>query len=881
MRRYIVATILLLALAGTAHAATPSAAPASERRTALVIGNSDYELISPLRNPVNDARAMARVLSDLGFEVIAKENLNRYEMRKVIRDFGRILGQGGVGLFYYAGHGVEVDGVNYLVPLEAPIKFEDDVEIEALDVNMVLGKMASAANRLNIVILDACRNNPFARSFRSTARGLAQIDAPSGTLIAYAARPGGVALDGDGENGLYTGALLDAMQVPGLRIEDVFKRVRVAVQDKSGAQQVPWESSSLTGDFYFNLNVSVTVEAPGAPATISQQETVFWQSIMDSSDPADFEVYLTEFPNGIYAGLARNRLNRLQESQTAAIIPPPEPSIQLEEMDATFVALKTSNVRAGPTTETERLGRLNRDDAVAVTGKVVGKNWYRIDFGGNEAFIFGNLIAEVDPAELTAWAAVSNSDDSADFDAFLGAFPNGNFKDRAATRRDALAQPVEPVSKALDHELAFWDTIKGSRNPGDYRAYLFQYPDGAFAELARVRIAEAERKEEERKAAVRRAAEEAARVEAEYQRLAAEEATRKEAKLATERKAAEKARRKSFSSITVVSWGGGYTASQKKAYGDTWGGRIRWESYNGGLGEVRKQVKSRNVQWDIVDVLPHEARVGCDEGLFEKLPRYKFEAAPDGTPMDRDIMVPVPNDCVVPQIFWSYLTFYDRAKFPGRKPKTIADFFDVRKFPGKRAIHSWPNGLIEMALIADGVDPRNVYGVMSTSSGINRAFAKLDTIKNYVVFWASGAKPLELVANGTVAMATGYNGRISVAILSEGASFVPIWDGQVLEEEWLVMIKGSKNYEAALDFLIHASAPEQQAAQAKWIPYGPMRKSALEIIANNEPWYNTGVNIMPFIPNRHEVMARSVNANPGWWARNGDRIAKRFVAWMQ
>ena len=186
MRRYIVATILLLALAGTAHAATPSAAPASERRTALVIGNSDYELISPLRNPVNDARAMARVLGDLGFDVIAKENLDQKEMKRAIRDFGRKLGQGGVGLFYYAGHGVEVDGVNYLVPLEAPIKFEDDVEIEAVDVNMVLRKMASAANRLNIAILDACRNNPYARSFRSTARGLAQIDAPSGTLIAYA-----------------------------------------------------------------------------------------------------------------------------------------------------------------------------------------------------------------------------------------------------------------------------------------------------------------------------------------------------------------------------------------------------------------------------------------------------------------------------------------------------------------------------------------------------------------------------------------------------------------------------------------------------------------------------------------------------------------------
>ena len=303
MRSYVVATILLLILAGTAHAATPSVAPASERRTALVIGNSDYKLISPLRNPVNDARAMARVLRDLGFEVIAKENLDRYEMRKVIRDFGRKLGQGGVGLFYYAGHGIEVGGENFMIPLNAPIQFEDDVDVEAVSVNLLLAKMASAANRLNIVILDACRNNPYARSFRSSASGLATMDAPSGTYIAYAAAPGRVAMDGEGNNGLYTGELLKALPLPGLKIEDTFKRVRVAVQDKSGAQQVPWESSSLTGDFYFNLNVSVTVEAPEASAlsdsaAATQQETVFWQSIQNSTDPAMFEAYLQRYPNG-------------------------------------------------------------------------------------------------------------------------------------------------------------------------------------------------------------------------------------------------------------------------------------------------------------------------------------------------------------------------------------------------------------------------------------------------------------------------------------------------------------------------------------------------------------------------------------------------------
>ncbi|HEX9771310.1 MAG TPA: extracellular solute-binding protein [Kiloniellales bacterium] len=333
--------------------------------------------------------------------------------------------------------------------------------------------------------------------------------------------------------------------------------------------------------------------------------------------------------------------------------------------------------------------------------------------------------------------------------------------------------------------------------------------------------------------------------------------------------------------ITVVSWGGAYSASQQKAYGDTWkGGNIHWENYNGGLGEVRAQVEAGNVAWDIVDVLPHEGRVGCDEGLFEELPRDKFIAAPDGTPMDEDIMVKVPNKCVVPQIFWSYMAFYDEKTFPNEKPTTIADFFDLEKFPGKRGIHTWPNALIEMALLADGVEVKDLYDVMSTDEGIDRAFAKLDTIKDDVVFWSAGAKPLELVKSGETSMALAYNGRVGAAILSEGESFVPIWDGQVIEEEWLVMVKGTKNYDEALDFLIHASAPEQQAGQAKWINYGPMRKSGLDIIAANEPWYNTGVNVMPHMPNREEVMARSVFANPDWWADNGAEVAERYTAWM-
>ncbi len=339
--------------------------------------------------------------------------------------------------------------------------------------------------------------------------------------------------------------------------------------------------------------------------------------------------------------------------------------------------------------------------------------------------------------------------------------------------------------------------------------------------------------------------------------------------------------------LTVTSWGGAYTASQQKAYGEPWekatGKKIHWENYNGGLGEVKTQVESGAVTWDIVDLLPSEVRTGCDEGLFVKVPADKLAPAPDGGSFDDDMMVPRPNECAIPQIWWSYMAFYDKKTWPENGPTTLADFYDLKKFEGKRGIHTWASANIEMALVADGVDPKGVYEVMDTEEGLDRAFAKLDTIKNDVVFWSAGSKPLELVKSGEVTMAYAYNGRVGAAILGEGATFVPIWDGQVLEEEWLAILKGTKNLETALDFVKFASAPEQQAGQAQYINYGPMRKSAFAIMEAGEPWFNAPdgkKNILEHMPNREEVMPRSVLANPDWWADNGDEVNERFKAWM-
>jgi len=222
---------------------------ASEQRTALVIGNSAYEN-GNLTNPVNDAGDMASALRRLGFEVILKKNIHHRDMEEAIEDFGNRLKRGGVGLFYYAGHGIQINGVNYLIPIGAKIKKESDVRFEAVDANRILDEMGYANNGLNIIILDACRDNPLARSFRSSNRGLAIISsAPEGSFISYATGPGQVAMDGEKKNSPYTAALLKYMNVPGLPIEQVFKNVRISLE---GLKQTPWELSSLKGEFYFS-----------------------------------------------------------------------------------------------------------------------------------------------------------------------------------------------------------------------------------------------------------------------------------------------------------------------------------------------------------------------------------------------------------------------------------------------------------------------------------------------------------------------------------------------------------------------------------------------------------------------------------------------------
>ena len=264
---------------------------APEKRSALVIGNASYAY-GTLKNPLNDARAVARALAAAGFEVTLLEDGTQAGMQRAIRRFADQIEQGGVGLFYYAGHGMQVKGRNFLVPVNAEIEREYEIEYGSVDVNLVLSMMDAAKNPLNIVVLDACRNNPFARSFRVSASGLAPMDAPVGTFIAFATAPGAIAGDGSGDNGVYTKHLLAHLGQPGLPIEQLFKQVRIGVIEETRGEQTPWESSSLRGEFAFH---------PGAPAGAAAAQLVA------EALKREREAYLKETEALIQAALERQR----------------------------------------------------------------------------------------------------------------------------------------------------------------------------------------------------------------------------------------------------------------------------------------------------------------------------------------------------------------------------------------------------------------------------------------------------------------------------------------------------------------------------------------------------------------------------------------------
>ncbi len=352
----------LICVAATLAILLPASAQAQGKRVALLIGNNNY-VAAPLINAVNDARDLSDVLKELGFKTIVKENASRADMAVALRDFARELDGAEAALFFYAGHAMQFKDRNFLIPVDADMKSEEDVTFSSVELSQVFDRMERARTRFNFIVLDACRDNPFASAFKVSSSGLAQIaNAPSGTLVAYATAPGSVAADGYGRNGVYTKHILQQIKVPDLPVEIMFKRVRESVERETRRLQTPWDVSSLKGDFAFNGsgggNQAANASAPGSASMDAQLaiEREFWVSVRTSTRPEDIQAYIDKYPQGQYVVLAKNTIEALvrpgrrtePKAEQVAAAPPPTSTLPTAPASTAIAAPAGSVPTAAP-----------------------------------------------------------------------------------------------------------------------------------------------------------------------------------------------------------------------------------------------------------------------------------------------------------------------------------------------------------------------------------------------------------------------------------------------------------------------------------------------------------------------------------------------------
>ncbi len=342
--------------------------------------------------------------------------------------------------------------------------------------------------------------------------------------------------------------------------------------------------------------------------------------------------------------------------------------------------------------------------------------------------------------------------------------------------------------------------------------------------------------------------------------------------------------------LTIVSWGGAYTASQQKAYHDPYMAAnpgvtiINDDSASEGLAKLLAQVEADNVTWDIVDMVASDAIAACDEGVAMEIdPDEWLAAAPDGTPASEDFfpgtLTPGETNCFIPQIVYSTTIGYRTDVFPDDPPTTIADVFDVEKYPGKRSLEKKPIVNLEWALIADGVPGDQVYEVLSTPEGVDRAFAKLDTIKDQTVWWTKGAVPVQLLADKEVVIASAYNGRLFSGIVEEKQPIGMLWDWQAFDLDGWVVPVGLSDEELAevKKYLFWATDTQRLADQAKFISYGPARKSSAPLVGNHA---DLGIDMKPHMPTDPANAKTVLNFDYVWWADHRAEMDERFNAWL-
>jgi putative spermidine/putrescine transport system substrate-binding protein len=334
--------------------------------------------------------------------------------------------------------------------------------------------------------------------------------------------------------------------------------------------------------------------------------------------------------------------------------------------------------------------------------------------------------------------------------------------------------------------------------------------------------------------------------------------------------------------LTVMSWGGAYGAAQTEGHVKPWtaktGNAAKMVDSDDPAVPIKAQVEAGNVTVDVASVEYAAAIRLCDEGVLEKIDPATIPAGSDGTAAADDFVAGAVTECGISTDVWANVFGYDTTKLTGDKaPVTAADFYDTAKIPGKRGLRKGAKGNLEFALMADGVPAADVYKMLSTPEGVDRAFKKMDTIKKDVVWWEAGAQPPQLLADGEVVMTTAYNGRLFNAAISEGKPFQIIWDGQTYENEMYVIPKGAPNMEMAKDFILYATSTEGLRAQAQNISYGPPRKSSMK---DKIVFKDGKTEMAPHLPTAPDNLKNALLTDSQFWADRDSELNERFNAWL-
>lgn len=319
--------------------------------------------------------------------------------------------------------------------------------------------------------------------------------------------------------------------------------------------------------------------------------------------------------------------------------------------------------------------------------------------------------------------------------------------------------------------------------------------------------------------------------------------------------------------LTVATWGGAYSDSQNKAFFEPFmkaGNDLTIETYNGEIGRIRAQVKSKAVTWDVIDIDTQTALSACAEGLLEKIDWKKLG-------LDRETFIGAKQQvCAVPNIVYATVLAYDTTKLKTGPSKT-ADLFDLKAFPGKRGLRKSPVVNLEWALLADGVKQADLYALLRTKAGVDRAFRKLDTIKSEIIWWEAGAQPQQMLSTGQVVMTSAWNGYVALAVKKDKKPYAMIWDNQGLDWNWWALVKGGAHIDAGYKFVAYASDPNRMANQTREIPYGPANRDAIPLVDKD---------ILLNLPTSADNLKSALLVDVKFWADRGDALKERFETWL-